>query len=139
VILNTELLFAVLTKYEALFNGSLGTWKEHPHDIDLKPNSKPYHAKAFQVPIPKIHLETLKAEVQHLCDLGVLRRVNRSEWAAPTFIIPKKDGSVQFISDFQELNKRIRRKPYPIPRIQELLLQLEGFMYTILRLSKWKR
>jgi hypothetical protein len=90
-----EQLFAVLTKYEALFDGSLGTWREHPHDIDLKPDSKPYHAKAF--PIPKIHLETLKAEVQRLCDLGVLRKVNRSEWAAPTFIIPKKDGSVRLI------------------------------------------
>jgi hypothetical protein len=72
-----EQLFAVLlTKYEALFDGSLGTWKEHPHDIDLKPDSKLYHAKAF--PIPKIHLETLKAEVQRLCDLGVLRKVNHS-------------------------------------------------------------
>jgi hypothetical protein len=57
-----EQLFAVLTKYKVLFDGLLGTWKEHPHDIDLKPDSKPYHAKAF--PIPKIHLETLKAEVQ---------------------------------------------------------------------------
>jgi hypothetical protein len=36
-----EQLFAVLSKYEALFYGSLGTWKEHPHDIDLKPDSKP--------------------------------------------------------------------------------------------------
>jgi hypothetical protein len=95
-----EQLFAVrvLTKYEALFNSSLGTWKEHPLYIELKPDSKPYHAKAF--PIPKVHLNTLKAEVQRLCDLGVLRKVNRLEWAAPTFIIPKKDGSVQFIVDF---------------------------------------
>jgi hypothetical protein len=93
-----EQLFAVITKYKALFNSLLGTWKEHPHDIDLKPDSKPYHVKAF--PIPKVHLETLKAEVQRLCDLGVLRKINRSEWAAPTFIIPKKDGSVRFISDF---------------------------------------
>ena len=56
--------------------------------------------------------------------------VNRSEWAAPTFIIPKKDGSVRFISDFRELNKRIKRKPYPIPKIQDLLLKLEGFQYA---------
>jgi hypothetical protein len=87
--------FAVLTKYEALFDGSLGMWKEHPHDIELKPNSMPYHAKTF--PILKIHLEMLKAKVQHLCDLGVLRNVNLLEGVALTFIIPKKDGSVRFI------------------------------------------
>ena len=47
----------------------------------------------------------------------VLRKVNYSEWAAPTFIIPKKDETVHFISDFRKLNKRIKRKPYPIPKI----------------------
>jgi Reverse transcriptase (RNA-dependent DNA polymerase) len=56
--------------------------------------------------------------------------VNQSEWAAPTFIIPKKDGSVQFISDFRELNKRIKRKPYPILKIQDMLLKLEGFQWA---------
>jgi hypothetical protein len=49
----------------------------------------------------------------------------------PTFIIPKKDGSVCFISDFHELNKRIKCKPYPIPKIQDLLIKLEGFQYAI--------
>jgi hypothetical protein len=28
------------------------------------------------------------------------------------------------------LNKRIKRKPYLIPRIQDLLLKLEGFQYA---------
>ena len=45
-------------------------------------------------------------------------------------IIPKKDGSVQFISDFRELNKRIKRKPFLIPKIQDMLLNLEGFAYA---------
>ena len=69
-------------------------------------------------------------EVERLCKVGVLKKVNRSEWAAPTFIIPKKDNTVRFISDFRELNQRIRRKPYPIPKIQDLLLKLEGFQYA---------
>jgi hypothetical protein len=60
----------------------------------------------------------------------VLKQVNHSEWVAPTFIIPKKDGSVRFISNFCELNKRIRWKPFPIPKIQDMLLKLEGFKYA---------
>lgn len=123
-----EQLFRLLSSYENLFNGQLGHWLGDEYNINLQEGAKPYHAKAF--PIPYVHLETLKAEVQRLCDLGVLKRVNRSEWAAPTFIIPKKDGSVRFISDFRELNKRIKRKPYPIPKIQNLLMQLEGFQYA---------
>jgi Reverse transcriptase (RNA-dependent DNA polymerase) len=68
-------------------------------------------------------------EVEWLVEVGVLKQVNRSEWAAPTFIIPKKDGSIRFISNFCELNIRIRRKPFPIPKIQDMLLKLEGFKY----------
>ena len=53
-------------------------------------------------------------------------------------IIPKKDSTVRFISDFRELNKRILRQLYPIPKIQDLLLRLEGFCYgTTLDLNMW--
>ena len=50
-----------------------------------------------------------------------------SEWVAPSFITPKKDGTVRFINAFRELNKRIQRKPHPIPNAQDMLLNLEGF------------
>ena len=121
-------LFKSLQKYKNLFDGTLGTWNDEEYQIELKPDAKPYHARAY--PIPKMHKVTLKLEVQRLCNLGVLKKVNRSEWAAPTFVIPKKDGTVCFISDFRQLNLRIKRKPFPIPKIQDLLLKLEGFQYA---------
>ena len=123
-----EDLLKLLKKYAPLFDGMLGHWKGEDYDIELKEGATPYHARPF--PIPRIHEQTLKKEVDRLCQIGVLKKVNRSEWAAPTFIIPKKDGTVRFISDFRELNKRIKRKPFPIPKIQDLLLKLEGFQYV---------
>ncbi len=123
-----RLLRDLLEKYKSLFDGTLGHWKDTDYKIDLKEGAKPYHAKAY--PIPHAYIDTLKLEVDRLVKLGVLKKVNRSEWAAPTFIIPKKDKTVRFISDFRELNKRISRKPYPIPKIQDLLLKLEGFQYA---------
>ena len=122
-----EKLLKLLNKHKTLFDGSLGEWKKESLNIEVKEGAKPYHARAY--PIPKIHEQTLKMEVERLCKEGVLKRVNRSEWAAPTFIIPKKDRTVRFISDFRELNKRIKRKPYPIPKIQDLMLKLEGFTH----------
>jgi Reverse transcriptase (RNA-dependent DNA polymerase) len=118
----------LLHKYQHVFDGTLGQWKSTPYDIQLKDNVTPYHAKPF--PIPKVHEHTLQVELSRLCSIGVLKKINRSEWAAPTFIIPKKDGTVRFISDFRELNKRIKRQPFPIPKIQDLLLKLEGFQYA---------
>ena len=121
-------LLTLLEKYSDLFDGTLGKWKGTEVDLELKEDAKPYHAKAY--PVPRVHKDTVYNEVQRLVRIGVLKKVNRSEWAAPSFIIPKKDGRVRFISDFRELNKRIRRKPYPIPNIQEMLLNLEGFQYA---------
>ena len=78
----------------------------------------------------KKHVETLKKEIQRLCDLGVLKWQEGSEWASPTFIIPKKDNTVRVISDFREVNKRIVRKPFPLPKISTVLQELEGFTYA---------
>ena len=97
-----ESLLTLLTKYESLFDGTLGFWNHEEYDIKLQPGVKHYHAHAY--PIPKFHETTLRTEVEHVCSIGVLRKVNHSEWAALTFIIPKKNGMVRFISDFRELN-----------------------------------
>ena len=52
------------------------------------------------------------------------------EWAAPTFIVPKKEGTIRFITDFRQLNRALKRKPFPIPNIQDILQKLGGFTYA---------
>jgi hypothetical protein len=119
--------YALLVQYEDLFDGKLGTWNCASSSIKLIPGSEPYHAHPFLV--PRIHELTLKKELDRLVQIGVLKRVNCSQWGALTFIIAKKDGTVCFISDFRELNEWVQRNPFPTPKIQDLLLRLEGFMY----------
>jgi len=123
-----EQLAVLLRKCEALFDGKLGGWHGQEVKLELQEGAKPYHARAYDM--PRCHMQTLKAKVERLVKIGVLKKVNRSEWVAPTFVIPKKDGSVRFISDFRELNKRKLRKPHPIPSIQDMLLNLEGFQWA---------
>ena len=93
----------------------------------MKEGATTNHAKSYT--IPKAYEQTLRLDVERLVKIGVLKRVNRSKWASPNFIIPKKDKAVRFITDFRELNKRIQRKPFPIPKIQDLMFKLEGFKY----------
>ena len=123
-----EQLKILLHRYEILFDGTLGKWNTKPVELEVKPESPPFHGKAY--PVPQVHEATLKKEVQRLEKLGVLKRCADSEWAAPTFIIPKKDGTVRFISDFRKLNLALRRKPFPIPNIQDVLQKLGGFTYA---------
>ena len=92
-------LYTLLKKYECLFDGNLGTWHGKPYDIKLKPDSDPYHGKPF--PVPRIHEITFKQELNQIEALKVVKKVNCSLWGVPTFIIPKKDSTLRFISDFR--------------------------------------
>ena len=56
--------------------------------------------------------------------IRVLKKINNSQWTAPTFIIPKKNCTVRFISDFREQNL------FQSLTIQDLLLKLGGFRYA---------
>ncbi len=121
-------MLKLLQEFEELFDGTLGDWDCNPVSLQLTKGAQPYHGRPF--PIPKKHVETLKKEIQRLCDLGVLKWQADSEWALPTFIIPKKDNTIRFVSDFREINKWIVRKPFPIPKISTVLQELKGFTYA---------
>ena len=111
-----------------MFDGTLGNYTDTEYKIELLEGARPHQAQAF--PIPKIYKETFKTDVNLLVNIGMFKRENNSEWAAPTFVIPKNYGTVCFISDFRDFDKRIDRKPFPIFKIQDLLLQPEGFEYA---------
>ncbi|MGH7955257.1 MAG: reverse transcriptase/ribonuclease H family protein, partial [Gloeomargaritales cyanobacterium] len=118
----------LLTKFEHLFDGTLGDWKTKPVSIELKEGVKPFKRKPYQV--AKINETAFKNELDRLCKLEVLQRCGPSPWASPSTVIPKKDNRVRFISDFRGLNARIKRKAYPLPKISDLMQKLEGFTYA---------
>jgi hypothetical protein len=53
--------------------------------------------------------------------IDVLNRTSDSEWVAPTFIQAKKTGDVRISTDFRRLNAKIKIKPFPLPKISDLL------------------
>lgn len=133
-----ESLHVLFQQYEDLFQGTLGEWPDEEVSIELNKNAEPYHC-GKPIRIPHIHLETLQKEVNRLVELGVLEVVEGKKagpWCAPSFIIPKKDGRVRFITDYRQLNQRMRRKPWPMPHIADLLQDIGSYKYvTALDLS----
>ena len=62
-----------------------------------------------------------------MVDDGVLgRKHGGSEWALPTFVVPKKDKRIRIVSDFREVNMLIKRKPYPMTRIHGIIQKRSG-------------
>ena len=77
----------------------------------------------------------------------MLEEANDSEWGAHSFTHPKaKTNRIIFLSDFWNLNRQFKRNPYPMPKIREMLLNLDFFQcatslelnmgYYHMRLSK---
>ncbi len=64
-----------------------------------------------------------------MVELGILEACGASEWASPSFIVPKKDGEVWQISDLCSLNKAIRRKQHPLPIITDMLDHISRYKF----------
>jgi hypothetical protein len=118
----------VLLDFTELFKGQCGKYNGEPVSLELIPGSKPYYGKPFS--IPKAYEQVTKDEIKRLESLGLLTQVASSEWAAPTFIIPKKNNTVRVITDFRGLNKCLVRKPYPIPKIPDIFRGMEKFKFA---------
>ena len=97
--------------------------------MELKDDAKPVRSQPY--PVPRIHKAMFIKEAKRLLRLGVIKEANDYEWGAIYFAQPKaKTNRVIFLSDFWNLNRQLKLNPYPMSKICERILKLEGFKYT---------
>ena len=71
--------------------------------------------------------ETVGKEIDRLVENGTLHPVEHSEWAAPTVLVPKKDGILCIFRDFKvTINPYLDVNQYPLPKPSELFACLTG-------------
>ncbi|KAL7450185.1 hypothetical protein ACHAWC_004846 [Mediolabrus comicus] len=80
----------LLNEYTKLFDGTLGVYPHKEVHIDVDPDAKPVHARAY--PVPKIHEAAFKKELFHLVKLGMQKPTNLGELR--TFL-----GAVNYYKD----------------------------------------
>jgi hypothetical protein len=117
-----------LKMFTTLFGCGLGMLNIKPVRLELIDGAKPYHALPF--PVPQSLEATTTTEMKRLTDIDVFDRSSYYEWAAPTFIQDKKTGDVHILTDCRRLNAKIKIKPFPLPKIGDLLSKLSGLKYA---------
>nr|GFB48956.1 putative reverse transcriptase domain-containing protein [Tanacetum cinerariifolium] len=70
-------------------------------------------------------MKELPDQLKEYSDKGFIR-LSSSLWGAPFLFVKKKDGSFRMCTDYREFNKQTVKNRYPLPRIDDLLDQLQG-------------
>jgi hypothetical protein len=77
---------------------------------------------------PFLEENEVKKQLQQLLEQGVIRP-STSPCGSPIIIVPKKDGTWRMCIDYRALNKITLKNRYPLPRIDDLLDQLQHAKY----------
>ncbi|GJU92648.1 hypothetical protein Tco_1317404 [Tanacetum coccineum] len=79
-------------------------------------------AKSHYRLAPK-EMQELSNQLKELQEKGFIRP-SSSPWGAPVLFVEKKDGSLRMCIDYREMNKLTIKNRYPLPRIDDLFVQL---------------
>nr|GEW47059.1 putative reverse transcriptase domain-containing protein [Tanacetum cinerariifolium] len=69
----------------------------------------------------------LSNQLKELQEKGFIQP-SHSPWGAPVLFVKKKDSAMRMCIDYRELNKLTIKNRYPLPRIDDLFDQLQGFV-----------
>ena len=121
-------LLNLFSCFKELFSGKLGCIRSKAVNIKLKPGIRPFHAPAYSIPASIYNL--CCKEINNLVSIEVLESIRHSKWAAPCLFCRKKDGNIQFLTDFRRLNKAIEQSPSHLPLLEDVLHCVAGFQYA---------
>ncbi|GJR63777.1 putative reverse transcriptase domain-containing protein [Tanacetum coccineum] len=100
--------------------------REIEFQIELIPRATPVAKSPYR--LAPSELEELSGQLKEIQDKGFIRP-SSSPWGAPVLFVKKKDGSFRMCIDYRELNKLTVKNRYPLPRIDDLFDQLQGWQF----------
>lgn len=93
-------------------------------DFEVDDSVKPVQQSTLNVPL---HLrDNATRQIHELWNKGIVEKVYKNAtWISRIVMVPKGDG-FRLVVDMREPNKAIKRKYFPMPRIEDLKSALEG-------------
>lgn len=130
---------AVSEPEETKFRQLIAKWSKEFADspgitdvVEMKlypdPSMPPVKQRAY--PLSPVMTRIASEEVDRLLQQGLIEPSD-SPWAAPAFLLPKKNRTEWRLTvDYREVNKICRKNAYPLPRMQETLDRLKDSKFV---------
>ena len=90
--------------------------------IDLVPSTAPIAKRTYRMSVEE--LVELKKQLKELLDKEYIQP-SASPWGSPVLFVKKKDRSMRMCIDYRSLNAVTIKNKYPLPRIDDLLDELQ--------------
>lgn len=121
----TEVIEMLKRKFPVVFSPTMGKITNLQARLYLKPNAVPKFGRARRVAFPMY--EVVEKETDRQVEEGLLVKVEKSEWATPLVVIPKKQYGVRICGDYKAtLNPALVVDQHPLPTIDELFSKMAG-------------
>ena len=112
--------FIVLDQYPAVFAPGLGLCTKVKVQLLMTDDAVPKFVKPR--PVSFSHMDAVDKELHRLEDLGIITRVDHSEWATPIVVVQKPNGrpKVRICEDYKvTVNPQLHVDQHPIPRVDK--------------------
>ena len=128
---NTVELPEILQPYSHMFksgdNEELNCAKGFVHRVKVNDKITPVQQKLRRLPFSV--RDKVSNELKRLENLGVIEKIDASEWVSPIVVSWKKSGDVRLCVDLRQVNRAVIPDKYPLPNIEEMFSELRNAKY----------
>ena len=104
--------------------GTLGDAKGFVHRVKIRPEVVPIQQKLHRLPFA-VH-DAVSQEMKTLEEVGIIERLDSSEWVSPIVVTHKKTGGTRLCVDLCEPSKAIVIDSHPLLHVGEVFTELRG-------------
>ena len=121
-----EEIKAILMRYDDILPKNLPPGlppicKGHKLKIELEDDMSPVHEPLYK--LSPLEREEAKRQIEYMIKHGFIKP-SGAPYGAPNLFAPKKEGSLRFCIDYQQLNMKAFKNRYPLPILEEMFDQL---------------
>ncbi len=89
----------------------------------IETTGPPIYQRPYRVPLTK--RKVIDKQIDEMLEDGIIRPSD-SPWSSPVTLVPKKDGTTRFCTDYRKVNSITRKDRYPLARIQDIFDSVGG-------------